>query len=109
MLRSLIIVILLLNMGNAWADAFTDGNELHKWQLEKENPNGSAFKSGLYSGYVNGVVDTNDEILFCTTRGVTRGQLSAVVTKYLNNNPERWNYAAHILVNDAMKNAFPCK
>ena len=88
---------------------FTDGNELHEWLLEDEKENGSSFQAGLFKGYVGGVVDLGDGILFCTTTGVTRGQFSAVVAKYLKNNPEKWNKSADVIVTDAMKAAFPCK
>lgn len=93
---------------SSWA-AFFDGNELHGWLLENEKPNGSAFKSGLFRGYVAGVVDLGDELLFCTGPGVTAGQYAAVVAKYLKNNPEKWNKSADSLVVEALREAFPCK
>ncbi|WP_417766105.1 Rap1a/Tai family immunity protein [Spongiibacter tropicus] len=108
MKQVLLVLALTLTTNIAYA-AFTDGNELYQWLLEDENENGSRFKSGLYSGYVNGVVDLGDDILFCTTTGVTRGQFTAVVAKYLKNNPEKWNQSAHSIVVDAMEEAFPCK
>lgn len=108
MKRVLIAFIITVNANSVFA-GFTNGNELYQWLQESENPNGSSFKSGLYSGYVGGVVDTGDGILFCTTSGVTRGQNSAVVAKYLKNNPEKWSQSADTLVIDAMKQAFPCK
>lgn len=108
-MKKVIIAILFTVNVNVVFAGFIDGNELHQWLKEYENPNGSAFKSGLFNGYVGGVVDTGDGILFCTTSGVTRGQHSAVVAKYLKNNPEKWNQPAESLVTEAMKEAFPCK
>jgi hypothetical protein len=93
---------------SSWA-GFFNGNKLHGWLLEKENPNGSAFEFGLFSGYVAGVVDVGDGILFCTGPGVTAGQYNAVVAKYIKNNPEKWNKSADSLVVEALKEAFPCK
>lgn len=108
-MKKVIIAICLAVNVNVVVAGFVGGNELHQWLQENENPNGSAFKSGLFSGYVAGVVDTGYGILFCTPPGVTRGQNSAVVAKYLKNNPEKWNQSADSLVIEAMKEAFPCK
>ena len=105
-----ILLTLLLTLSPMISIAsFTDGNELYQWLLEDEKENGSSFKAGLFKGYVVGVVDFADYAFFCTTSGVTRGQLSAVVAKYLKNNPEKWNNSADSIVTDAMKTAFPCK
>jgi hypothetical protein len=40
---------------------------------------------------------------------VTPGQIFAIVAKYLNNHPEKWNEPAVILVVEAIKEAFPQK
>ena len=88
--------------------AFTDGNELQRWMLQDEAPNGTKFESGLYKGYITGVVDLSNGVLFCTTPGVTRAQNVAIVTKYIKANPEKWNLPANVLVVDAMAEVFPC-
>jgi len=108
-MKKIIMAIFLVSNVNVAFAGFTDANELHQWLQEKENPNGSLLKSGFFSGYVGGVVDVGDGILFCTSSGVTRGQNSAVVAKFLKNNPEKWNQPADSLVIEAMKKAFPCK
>lgn len=108
MKQVLLALALTLNVSIAIA-GFTDGNELYKYMLELENPNGSELGYGLFMGYVGGVVDVGDGVLFCTTSGVTRGQFIAIVAKYLKNNPEKWNMSADSIVFYAMKEAFPCK
>jgi hypothetical protein len=108
-MKQILLAMALSLTTNVATAGFTDGNELYQWMLEDENPNGSSFKSGLFKGYVNGVVDLGDNILFCTTTGVTRGQFTAVVAKYLKNNPEKWNTSADSIVVEALKEAFPCK
>lgn len=95
-------------MNTAFA-SFTDGNELYKWMQAYEDKNGSSFNAGLFGGYIAGVVDTGNNYMFCTTPGVSRGQNSAIVAKYLRNNPEKWNMSAASLVVEAMKESFPCK
>lgn len=94
--------------GNVYA-GFTNGNELQEWLSESEAANESRYHTGLFRGYVSGVVDTGNDILFCTGSGVTRGQYSAVIAKYIKNNPEKWNKSASSLVIEAMQQAFPCK
>jgi hypothetical protein len=107
-MRFLVLVSLIFSYHTALADFF-DGNRLKEWMDEKEQENGSRFEAGLFNGYVAGVVDAGNEILFCTPDGVTAGQFTAVVTKYLKENPEKWNLGASSLVIDALKVAFPCK
>lgn len=108
-MKQVLLILALMLTTNVAIAGFTDGNELYQWLLEDENQNGSRFESGLFKGYVGGVVDLGNGVLFCTTTGVTRGQFTAVVAKYLKNNPEKWNRSAYTIVVDAMKEAFPCK
>jgi len=88
---------------------FTDGNELQKWMNNTNKENGNRHSVGLFKGYISGVVDTGNNILFCTEDGVTRGQYMAVVIKYIENNPEKWNQGASVIVLEALTKAFPCK
>ena len=108
MKKFLIALIIAVNANYVFA-GFTNGNELYQWLEEYEKPKGSNFESGLYGGYVAGVVDAGNGILFCTTSGVNRGQNLAVIAKYLKNNPEKWSQSADVLLINAMKQAFPCK
>jgi len=69
----------------------------------------SYYEVGNYAGFIYGVYDAyelND--LTCPGDGVTKGQVLAVVAKFLKANPERWNEPAFYLVKDALKGAFPC-
>jgi len=104
------IILLFLACSNVDA-YFTDGNELQQWLSlsEDEATIDSRYHAGLFRGYVSGVVDTGNEVLFCTGNGVTRGQYTAVIAKYIENNPARWNQGASSLAIEAMQQAFPCK
>lgn len=44
----------------------------------------------------------------CTPSGVTVGQLTSVVKNWLARYPQRWNESAVPLVQDALREAFPC-
>lgn len=108
-MKQIALLLFLMLSANIALGFFTDGNELYQWMVEDEKENGSRFKSGLFKGYVNGVVDIGDGILFCTPTGVTRGQFTAVAAKYLKEHPEKWNMSADGIVVDALAGAFPCK
>jgi len=49
------------------------------------------------------------EMFFCEPSGINKGQLLAIVQKFLEQNPERWSEPAHRLVSEALKKAFPCR
>ena len=59
-----------------------------------------------YGAYILGVYDAT-ELEYNTPEGVTIGQIIAIVSKYLKNNPEKWTQPADILVKTALKEAFP--
>lgn len=65
------------------------------------------WESGMFSGYVTGYADGNS--LLCIPGGVTRGQLLAIVSKYLKNNPEVWNLPSEVLIFNSLVHTFPCK
>jgi uncharacterized protein YoaH (UPF0181 family) len=53
---------------------------------------------------------SNTVVLSCfPTEGMTSGQAVRIVTKYLNARPERLHHDAHVLVIEALQEAFPCK
>lgn len=64
---------------------------------------------GSYLGFVYGVHDSLDGILVCASSNATEKQVVSVVTKYLNNNPEKWDSPARNLVTEALSTAFPCR
>jgi len=55
-----------------------------------------------YSGQIYGPND------FCVPKEVTRGQLKAVVEKYLQDHPEQLHMGASTLVEWSILGAFPC-
>lgn len=91
--------------GNAWS---ATGNDLMQWGAN--GTNGSGFVDGVYMGYISGVADLSNGILFCAPTGVTNGQNVAVVTKFLKANPEKWTEQAASLIVQALSKAYPaCK
>jgi hypothetical protein len=103
-MKTCILLLLLFIPLETFAD-FVSGNALYNWSKEKE----SNYIKGLFGGYVIGIVDTTDGILFCIPKGSSVGQLNAVVKKYLEQNPEEWNKSASNIVILSLEKAFPCK
>lgn len=65
--------------------------------------------ANAYIYYISGVVDTMiDASFICIPEGVNNGQIFAIVTKYIKNNPENWNKSASHLVIQPILDAFPC-
>ena len=89
------------------------GDDLVNYMLESEkltvnDPN--FLSAGIYYGYLYAAADVfRDTGAICTRNNVTRGQLVAVVTKYLKANPGKWDNSAISLVFTALTDAFPCK
>jgi hypothetical protein len=83
--------------------------DMREFDKSKANPKAidvSWDAVGYYDGYISGVADATHS-LYNVPSGVTYGQLSAIVSKYLKNHPEKWNKPAVDLVIFALQEAFP--
>ena len=87
----------------AFADYF-DGNDFEKL-IDNERPQ----DVGMFRGYVAGVQDFNNGVLFCVNENVKLSQSAAIVQKYFSDNPQTWHLPAKQLVVNALQKAFPCK
>ena len=99
--------------GGAQAGAFFDGTRLFDLC---ERP----VSQRVCTAYILGVADaaslaradTAGAMLgayrWCSPSSVLSGQLVAVVTQYLQRNPQDWHLAASSLIADALQNAWPC-
>ena len=93
---------------------FISGNSLHSdlvaWTNIQENraTGGEEVEGVRGISYVMGVSDALSGQAFCITSENTAGQLAAVVRKYLEDHPDRWQFTASSLVVDALHQAFPC-
>lgn len=93
------------------AHAFT-GNDLSFWvkTYEKRNEPGSGWDPGAFVGYVAGVSEVAQGVLFCAPDTATHGQSAAIVAKYLKENPEQWDKSASSIIVTALSSAYPkCK
>ena len=59
-------------------------------------------------GYISGVFDLADGILFCAPKEVTRGQVWDIAVKYLREHPEQRHTVASDSVIESLREVFPC-
>ena len=87
------------------------GSDAYKRVLAGSEKKEDVSQAFLFLGYVMGVADAGfleSNSLFKVPQNAVKGQLCAVVGKYLENHPEYWNNPiASILVEAALIEAFP--
>jgi hypothetical protein len=81
---------------------FMSGNNLHG------KMNGDFGDKMLALGFIQGVFDVYVSVTFCSPNSVTVGQVSDMVRSYLDNNPSIRHKTAESLINQALKQAWPC-
>ena len=101
------IIFLILTISFSFG-GFISGNKLYENAIKYERDI-SSIDSGVYIGYVFGVFDSYDKILFCSPYNVTGRQVFDIVFQYLKNHPEERNEAGNILILKALKEIWPCK
>ncbi len=100
-MRKLIFAAALI-CGPVHAEFYT-GNEL----LQRLQSDSNSEKA-VARGFVGGVSDAWDRILFCPPEGATVGQARDIALRHLLINPARRHHAAAGLVADALMEAWPC-
>src|SRR5437588_12881799 len=98
-----LLLALVLLPSVARADYF-DGNSL-KQLMDSQRPQ----DVGMYRGYIAGVQDDHNGVLFCVHPDVRLNQAAAIVSKYFSVNPQLWHLPAKQLVIDALSQSFPCR
>ena len=79
------------------------GNEYSSFLKSPE-----AVDSLMAMQYMEGVIDTKITT-YCIPPGVTPGQLIEIVTKYIEQQPEKRHLVAAMLIEAAIKKSFPCR
>ena len=112
LLLASLIVFLIAPTANA---GFYNGQKLKQESdaAERVNAGRGDINDGMnaarWQGYIAGVHDSYDGIMFCTPRTATLAQIAEVVRQYLIRNPAKWNQAGSLLTIQALQDAFPCK
>lgn len=105
-MRQLLIIFACTVLALPMAASAATGNDLVKWMPGYES-RASDWNGGMLLGYVSGVAELAQGILYCAPDGVTLGQNTAIVIKYLKANPEQWNDQAPALIVRALQKVYP--
>jgi hypothetical protein len=81
---------------------FMTGNNLHA------KINGDFGDKMLALGFIQGVFDVYVNVTICSPSNITVGQVSDMVRSYLDNNPSTRHKTAESLINQALKQVWPC-
>ncbi|WP_182341852.1 Rap1a/Tai family immunity protein [Comamonas koreensis] len=111
---ALVLAATLCSLG-AHAETYS-GNKLFKalYDFKQPTPAGgpppadAVFDQALGYGYVRGVIDSLNKILFCIPHTVTGGQIVDVVYNHLQDNAKKRHQPAVDLTIEALQDAFPC-
>lgn len=89
---------------------YVTGKDMASWyeELQKAGSGGSMAASSLFVGYVEGVIDSFDQILFCIPDGVKVNQLVRIVGDFIKANPSEWDHTGSNLVIKVLKDKHPC-
>lgn len=108
-----IVVLILITAGAFGSDVFGTGQWLHNDWLVFQKGNdvslSDADSIGEYRGFVFGVTRVAEYglKLLDIPNSVTVGQLCAIVGKYLEAHPEKWDTDAALLVISALREFYP--
>lgn len=115
---ALVIAALSVSINaNAGSGFLVPGTQLAEWARAFERAAARegiddprvGFGNLMFMSYVSGAFDVFGAMGTCLPSAVTTGQVSAVVAKFLKENPERWHESGARLVASALTKAFPCQ
>lgn len=87
--------------------AFESGNSLLA-RANLSDPGDDIYFLGYVVGVADRITSNPFGTVVCLPSNVTKGQVSAVVRKWLENNPAMLHYGADGLILDALHQSFPC-
>ena len=83
------------------------------------DPDVGSFENGFCTGCIGGmafglqmgvmIATNNKSSYYCPPSSISIDQVQAIVMKYINDNPAKWQDRADELIAVAMVEAFPCK
>ncbi|MHB8881861.1 MAG: Rap1a/Tai family immunity protein [Thermodesulfovibrionales bacterium] len=107
-----LVIVLTITPTQSFAD-FYKGNSLVTLMYEYDKflintKEANLEKTAEYIGYIMGVYDATN-FLYDIPSGVNKGQILAIVSKYLKDHPQEWNDWASNLVIKAFSDSFSLK
>ena len=108
-LTAMLLLMMLFTTANAEATQRLNGNALMSMlDAYNQKPNDN-FDAGFFAGYVSGVTETLNGVIWCTTGNLPLEQLLSIVSKYLDQHPEQWHMSAQYIISIALAEAYPCQ
>lgn len=99
-MKKLILISILFSTA-AYAE-FYSGNALY------EKLQGSVVEQSVGLGYIVGVHDALRGVTHCSPTSVTAGQLTDMMKRHFEINPEVRNFSADMQVNYVLSKTWPC-
>ena len=106
-IRGLIVCCLTLFPTIGWPSFFT-AEDVAKHCFKTK----SSYSEGVCLGYIAGTLDSMYKAYpqqFHCVPDITLGQAEKVILKYLDDHPEKLHIDGSIIVQQAIKEAFPCQ
>lgn len=89
------------------------GKELYNYLEEyiklQNNYDSNSIKSGIFLGYVRGVIDALEGTALCIPNNIPLEQLISQIVKYMYDNYRQQQLAARNLIFEALRGQFKCK
>ena len=102
-LLSVLILASSLFASNAMVDGMKAWNAVEAGEKQY-----SRVDAGFFLGYVFGVKNTLNNIIFCIPKEVPSKQILNIVADYVKNNPDQWSKSYTSLVITPLKEVYPC-
>jgi hypothetical protein len=115
MKKILLALAIAAGTGQVFAESGSDLLEKARALDKLQRPQGEGARGQIYSGYWIGFIHGTASTLMetdpkvCLPTGSDNRQWSGVVKQYLEQNPAQLHRPAHILVREALQQAFPCR
>jgi Rap1a immunity proteins len=112
-LRAILVGVALTSVPSP-SSALTGNELLRKMEAYENAKDRTKDASSVDVGYLMGYVDAATSVfqavdMLCVPGGVTLGQMTRIIGKYMRENPAVLHEEGHFLVYQALRGPFPCK
>jgi hypothetical protein len=91
-------------------------NDVIKYQQNKSDKSVSRLNVGICYGFISGVINNHKVMykyrkvqkLFCTPENQSNAEIAKIYVKYLDAHPENLQMNGALLLDAALKDAYPC-
>jgi len=111
MKKIILTAVLAITLNAGWYSEKYFISDIQKHIKCRESDNNCDWSANFsYQYYIFGIADALiDANYICIPNSVNGRQITAIVTKFINDNPKSWNRSSNYLVESALLDAFPCE